>query len=83
MDIGEYIFYALIALAAMVIVGYLMLRYLDGHKNKWELHQESVRMECVSHNPIWGEISRGTVYVDVYRKKRRNGMYKYKNVKRH
>lgn len=47
---------------------------------KWELYQENVRMDSVDFNPIWGETSRGTVYVDVYRKKQRNGIYKYKTI---
>jgi len=49
---------------------------------KWELVEENKRMVCETHNPIMGHISTGIVYIDVYRKKKMNGIYKYKQVVR-
>jgi hypothetical protein len=49
---------------------------------KWELVSEGQRMLQHTVNPIMGLVSRGFVIVDVYRKKKMNGMYKYKNVVR-
>ena len=73
--------YFLILIASLVLLGVLMLRYLDG--GSWELVKENQRMFQEVTNPIIGKISEGYVYIDVYRKKRRNGTYKYKNIKRH
>jgi hypothetical protein len=72
------------ATCALALIVVLVVRLVfRSQENKWELVQENVSMTSVGFNPIWGEMSRGTVYVDVYRKKMRNGLYKYKNVKRH
>ncbi len=73
-----------IMLLVLIFIGYLMLRYLEfGLKNnKWELVKENVKMRQEIINPIVGKISEGEVYVDVYRKQLRNGIYKYKNVNR-
>lgn len=51
-------------------------------RRKWELIQEDVKRREVTTNPLWGVVSEGTVYVDVYRKLKRNGTYKFKTVKR-
>ena len=48
--------------------------------SKWELYEEDKRMICESFNAIWGTSSKRPVIVDVYRKKKFNGMHKYKNV---
>lgn len=73
--------------SVMYSLGVMMFNYLQNGSSfifepgpKWELYRENVRMDSVGFNPIWGETSRGTVYVDVYRKKRRNGIYKYKTI---
>lgn len=81
MEIQEYTINFLIILSALVLVGVLMLRYLDG--KQWELVEENKRMYQEVTNPIMGKVSEGYVFIDVYRKMRRNGTYKYKNVKRH
>jgi hypothetical protein len=50
----------------------------------WELVEENKRMQ-ESIPDLVGLITHTyfrTIYVDVYRKKRRNGIYKYKYVKR-
>jgi hypothetical protein len=49
---------------------------------KWECVEENTRRRQVVSNPLLGVISDGDVYVDVYRKKKRNGTYKYKTKKR-
>lgn len=52
--------------------------------NKWELIQENKRMIETQFNPLWGM---GTmereVIADIYRKKKRDGTYKYKTVPKH
>ena len=51
-------------------------------RNKWELVQENAPYVQVTTNPILGVVSQGAVLCDVYRKKKRDGTYKYKKVKR-
>lgn len=47
---------------------------------KWELVEEAKPMVCRSFNVVFGYSAPYWVTVDVYRKKRLNGMYKYKSV---
>ena len=47
---------------------------------KWELVEEGKHMVNHEYNPCTGYSNTYPVIVDVYRKKRLNGMYKYKNV---
>ena len=47
--------------------------------SKWELVEQKKPMVVVYYGLLYGSHARH-VYVDVYRKKRLNGMYKYKNV---
>ena len=68
----------LIVLGVFVLLGVLMLRYLDS--GNWELVEENKRMYQELNNPILGRVSEGYVFVDVYRKRKSNGTYKYKNV---
>jgi hypothetical protein len=52
-------------------------------RNKWELIEENKRMISYQYNPIIGwEGKKTPVTVDVYRKLKRNGIYKYKHVVR-
>ena len=51
-------------------------------RRKWELVQENEPYVQVTFNPILGVITEGAVMCDVYRKKKRNGLYKYKQVQR-
>lgn len=46
---------------------------------KWELIEKEKRMVCERFNPFFG-YSSYLVYVDIYRKKKFNGTYKYKKV---
>lgn len=48
----------------------------------WELVEEGKKMICQSFNAIYGYSDSYPVIVDVYRKKRWNGIYKYKYVVR-
>jgi hypothetical protein len=47
-------------------------------RNKWELIEENVVRHKVVGNFLLGTISEGDVYVDIYKKRRWNGSYKYK-----
>ena len=49
---------------------------------RWELVQENTKRIKTVSNPILGVVSQGTVYVDIYRKLKRNGIYKFKNIER-
>lgn len=76
----------LIVFLIVVVLGYLMLRYLDPSRrsSKWELIVEGKRITETTFNPLWGMgVIERQVIADVYRKKLRNGMYKYKTVPRH
>jgi len=48
--------------------------------NKWQLVEKSKPMVCEQFNVVWGTSTIRHVYIDVYRKKKFNGIYKYKNV---
>lgn len=69
-------------------VAVLMFNYLQtGHPlvfepgRKWELYQENKKMVETQFNPLWGMgTMERTVIADVYRKKMRNGTYKYKTI---
>lgn len=78
--------FILIGILIAVALGYLMLRYLDPslRGSKWELISEGKRMKETIFNPLWGMgMIERDVIADVYRKKLRNGTYKYKTVPRH
>lgn len=47
---------------------------------KWELFEEGKPMICESYHVLWDTTRTHRVIVDVYRKKKLNGMYKYKTV---
>lgn len=47
---------------------------------KWELVEENVEKILVISNMYSFRTSHKTVYVDIYRKKKLNGIYKYKTV---
>jgi len=47
-------------------------------RNKWELIEENAVRRKVVGNFLLGTISEGEVYVDIYKKKKWNGLYKYK-----
>jgi hypothetical protein len=47
---------------------------------QWELVEEDRPMIQTSFNPLTEMSFEKDVLVDVYRKKKRNGIYKYKNV---
>lgn len=49
---------------------------------KWELVEENKPMVCESFDTLFCIVEHHIVYVDVYRKKKWNGIYKYKNVRR-
>ena len=49
---------------------------------RWELVQENAKRIKIVSNPILGVVSEGVVYVDIYRRLRRNGTYKFKNIER-
>jgi hypothetical protein len=54
--------------------------YLESKEsNKWELVEEKVKLE--RGDPPFTKLEIG--YFDIYRKKRWNGIYKYKKVKRY
>lgn len=48
--------------------------------NKWILIEEAKPMICESFNVMWGYSQTRKVLVEVYRKKKFDGTYKYKNV---
>ena len=51
-------------------------------RRKWELVEEGKAMVRSDFYPVTGYERNTPVIVDVYRKRRRNGTYKYKNVTR-
>jgi hypothetical protein len=76
--------------SVLYALGVLMFNWLNNGSafrfslgSKWELIAEGKRMTETIFNPLWGmgTIER-QVIADVYRKKLRNGMYKYKTVPR-
>lgn len=50
--------------------------------SKWELIEEDVAGIRQVSNPILGVVSKTPARWDVFRKKKRNGTYKYKKVER-
>jgi hypothetical protein len=70
-------------------LGVLMFNYLQtGHAlkfepgRKWELIREGQRTIETRINYAWGDVRERECIADVYRKKMRNGTYKYKTVPR-
>lgn len=51
--------------------------------NPWELVEENKLMIEESYHPLTTEFRSRKVHVDVYKKKKFNGTYKYKYVKRY
>jgi len=51
-------------------------------RRKWELIKEEVTYKKDVYNFGWGTIQTYDVFVDIYRKKKWNGTYKYKKVER-
>jgi len=49
---------------------------------KWELVEEGKKMMSQSFNAFSGYSNPIPVFVDIYRKKRWNGIYKYKHIVR-
>jgi hypothetical protein len=50
--------------------------------SKWELIEEDVPMIRTTYYSVNLILSKEKIRVDVYRKKKWNGIYKYKNVER-
>ena len=51
-------------------------------RNKWELIEECIHGTKVTFNPILGYSREVSCVYDVFRKKKWNGLYKYKKVER-
>lgn len=51
--------------------------------SKWELVEENKEMIEESFNPFWNANKIRRVRCDVYRKRKWNGTYKYKYIKRY
>lgn len=82
----NYFTFVLIGVLIAVVLGYLMLRYLDPslRGSKWELIYEGKRLTETTFNPLWGMgMTKREVIADVYRKKLRDGTYKYKTIPRY
>ena len=76
--------------STLYVIGVFMFNYLENGSafkfvmsDKWELIIEGQHTIETQFNPLWGIgcIER-KIIADVYRKKLRNGMYKYKTVPR-
>lgn len=69
-------------------LGVMMFNYLQNGNlfvfelgRKWELYKENMIMDETQFNPLWGMgVINRKVIADVYRKKQRNGIYKYKTI---
>lgn len=74
--------------SVMYSLGVMMFNYLQNGSPfifepgpKWELYQENKVMTESQFNPVWGiGIIERKVIADVYRKKMKNGIYKYKTI---
>lgn len=69
---------------SLYLLGICMYNYLQNGNifkfdisPKWELHESNKVLYETIANPFLGSIT-NKVYVDIYRKKMRNGMFKYK-----
>lgn len=76
----------------LFLLATMMLNYLENGNafifipgNKWELFRTNVSMDETIYSPLMfgEEISKRKVIADIYRKKRRNGTYKYKTIPKH